>query len=472
MTQDSLQFQEVAHKALANQDLQDRMGFFGSVLPAIRGAAMDRIGNFEELRQYYKQVKDHTLENLDHYLQEYEEQVVLQGGHVHWARDADEFNSIVLGICRQHEGKNIGKGKSMVTEETDLTPHLENHGYSVTETDLGEYIIQQAEEPPSHIIGPAFHKSEQDIRELFFEKHDLGPRELPDPPAMVREARKILRERFLEADIGIIGSNALIAETGQSMLVTNEGNGDLVSTLPKVQIICTTIDKVLPRPIDATAQLRLLVRSALGQPTTSYTSFYNGPRQADDLDGPDAFHVVLLDNRRSDILGGEYQDMLRCMRCSACLNHCPIYIAAGGHAYGSVYPGPMGSVLTPLLTSLEESHTLPNACTACGRCAEACPADIPLPDLLRKLRRDEADQRLSPARWRIGLKLHSWVSRLPRLYQLLTGVSIRVLHRLGRKRGAFESLLFANGWTDVRDFPAPQGNTFMQQYKQQERQGE
>lgn len=466
MSHDSLQFQEKAHIALANHDLQERMGFFGVMLPALREAAMDRMGHFEELRHHYKQVKDHTLEHLDHYLKEYEEQVILQGGHVHWARDSEEFNRIVLDICRQHEGSNIGKGKSMVTEETDLTPYLEDNGYRVTETDLGEYIIQQAEEPPSHIIGPAFHKSEEDIRQLFLEKHDLGPRELPDPPSMVSEARKILRERFLEADIGIIGANALVAENGQSLLVTNEGNGDLVSTLPKVQIVCSTIEKVLPRGIDATAMVRLLVRSALGQPATAYTSFYSGPRQADDLDGPDAFHVVLLDNRRTDIIGGDYQEMLRCMRCSACLNHCPIYINAGGHAYSSVYPGPMGSVLTPLLTSLESAHSLPNACTACGRCAEACPASIPLPDLLRKLRRDEAEQKLSPARWRWGLRLHNWLARAPRLYQLLTGIAIPILHRLGHKRGAFESLLLANGWTEVRDFPAPQGKTFMQQYKQ------
>jgi L-lactate dehydrogenase complex protein LldF len=371
-----------------------------------------------------------------------------------------------LDICNRHQARSVGKGKSMVTEETGLTAHLQQHGLEVTETDLGEYIIQLAGEPPSHIVGPAFHKSVDEIRELFLEKHDLGARELDSPDSMVQEARQILREKFLAADIGIIGANALIAEDGRSMLVTNEGNGDLVSTLPKVQIVCATIDKVLPRPQDATALLRLLVRSATAAVMSAYTSFYCGPRHPEDLDGPEEFHVVLLDNQRSEILGSDYEEMLRCMRCGACMNHCPVYIAAGGHAYGWVYPGPMGSVLTPLLTGLEQSHTLPNACTTCGRCAQVCPSDIPLPDLLRNLRAEENERGLSPLRWRLGLKMHSWLARCPRLYQAFTGLFIGVLHQLGKRRGALRSLLVNNGWSQVRDFPAPQGQTFMRQWKQ------
>jgi L-lactate dehydrogenase complex protein LldF len=465
----SEKFLEKAHIAMENHEMRERMDAIGMFMPMIRDNAMEQLGNFTELRSYVKKVRDHSLDNLDHYLRQYEQQVVLNGGHVHWARDSEELNDIVLGICQRHDAKRIGKGKSMITEETGLTERLEAAGMEVTETDLGEYIIQLAEEPPSHIVGPAFHKSEAEIRELFLEKHDLGPRELADPPAMVREARKILRERFINADIGITGANALIAENGRSMLVTNEGNGDLVSTLPKVHIVCTSIDRVLPRPEDATALLRLLVRSAIGTTVTSYTSFYSGPRRADDADGPEEFHVVLLDNRRTEILGSHYQDMLACMRCGACLNHCPIYIGAGGHAYGSVYGGPMGSILTPLLTSLEQSHVLPNACTTCGRCAEVCPAQIPLPDLLRDLRSEERDKKLSPRSWRWGLKLHGLLARSPRLYQWLTAVGIKCMHLLGRRRGHLRSLLVHNGWTDVRDFPAPQGSTFMSQWKQKPR---
>ena len=465
MEQTSDKFQEQARAAMARTEARERMDMLGLFMPAMRDAAVAQLGDFEALRQHVKRIKDHSLDNLEHYLRQFEEQVVINGGHVHWARDSEELNKIVLDICRNANAKQVGKGKSMITEETGLTAQLEAAGLLVTETDLGEYIVQIAEETPSHIVGPAFHKSEQEIRELFLDKHKLGSRELQDPPAMVQEARQVLRERFLAADVGIIGSNALIAETGQTMLVTNEGNGDLVSSLPKVQIVCASVEKIVPRPEDAMAQLRLLVSSAIGTAVTAYTSFYSGPRREQDLDGPEAFHVVLLDNRRSDILGSKYQDMLACMRCGTCLNHCPVYIGAGGHAYGWVYPGPMGSILTPLLTSLEQSSELPNACTSCGRCAEVCPAAIPIPDLLRELRADENRHGITPARWRWGLKLHGWLLRFPRVYHLLSGLAIRVMHHLGRRRGVFSSLLLANGWTQVRDFPAPEGNTFMSQWK-------
>jgi L-lactate dehydrogenase complex protein LldF len=333
------------------------------------------------------------------------------------------------------------------------------------ETDLGEYIIQQAGETPSHIVGPALHKTAGEVRELFLEKHDLGDRDLPETADIVGEARQVLREHFLQAEVGIIGANALIAENGYSMLVTNEGNGDLCANLPPVLIICTSVDRILPRAKDATAMLRLLVRSATGQPQTCYTSFYSGPRREGDIDGPLETHIILLDNRRTDILASDYREMLQCIRCGACLNHCPIYASVGGHAYGWVYPGPMGSVLTPLLTSLEQSQALPNACTSCGRCAEVCPSSIPLPDLLRDLRHEEMEKKLTPSRWRLGLKLHAWLIRRPRLYHLLTSFGIPLLSRLGRKRGSFGRLPLAGGWTSQRDFPAPQGKTFMQQYK-------
>jgi L-lactate dehydrogenase complex protein LldF len=469
MQQTSDQFQAKAREAMARRDARERMDGLGLFMPAMRDAAVAQLGDFEGLREHVKRVKDHTLDNLAHYLRQFEEQVVMNGGHVHWARDADELNRIVLDICRAAKARNVAKGKSMITEETGLNAHLQAAGLEVTETDLGEYIVQIAGETPSHIVGPAFHKSEQDIRELFLDKHHFGRRSLDDPPAMVQEARRVLREHFLAADVGIIGSNALIAETGQTMLVTNEGNGDLVSTLPRVHIVCASIEKVVPRPEDALAQLRLLVSSAIGTAVTAYTSFYSGPRRAGDPDGPEAFHVVLLDNRRTEILGGHYQDMLACMRCGACLNHCPVYIGAGGHAYGWVYPGPMGSVLTPLLTSLEAASELPNACTSCGRCAEICPAGIPLPDLLRDLREEETRSKITPARWRWGLKLHSWLLRFPRLYHGVTGLAITLMHHLGRRRGRFRSLLLANGWTQVRDFPAPEGTTFMRQWQRRQR---
>jgi L-lactate dehydrogenase complex protein LldF len=458
-----------ALKDVAGAERRDLIALFA---PELRNAAIEGFEGFESLRQHIKQVRQHTLENLEHYLGRFEQEAVHNGNRVHFARDSDELNNIVLDICQQHGAQRITKGKSMVTEETGLNNTLEQAGMAVMETDLGEYIIQLAGESPSHIVGPALHKSAAEIRELFQNKHDLGERELSETADMVGEARQVLRDHFLNAEVGIIGSNALIAENGYSMLVTNEGNGDLCANLPKVLIVCTTIDRVLPRAEDATAMQRLLVRSATGQSQTCYTSFYSGPRRESDVDGPLETHFVLLDNQRTDVLASDYREILECIRCGACLNHCPIYASVGGHAYGSVYQGPMGSVLTPLLTSLEQSHALPNACTSCGRCAEVCPADIPLPDLLRDLRQEETRQKLSAPRLRYGLKLHAWLARHPSLYHALTACIIPLLHLLGRSRGSFARLPLAGGWTSQRDFPAPQSKTFMQLYKEQMKQSD
>jgi len=262
--------------------------------------------------------------------------------------------------------------------------------------------------------------------------------------------------------VGIIGSNALIAETGHSMLVTNEGNGDLCANLPRTLIICTSVDRVLPRTDDAMAMLRVLVRSTTGQAVSCYTSFYAGPRNPGDLDGPLETHFVLLDNQRSDILASDYSDMLHCIRCGACLNHCPIYTSAGGHAYGWVYPGPMGSVLTPLLTSLEESSPLPDACTACGRCEEVCPASIPLADMLRDLRSEKFVEGITSRSWRWGLKIHGWLALHPRIYQGFSGLAVRLLHTLGRRNGVIRRLPFAGGWLAARELPRPAARTFQQ----------
>jgi L-lactate dehydrogenase complex protein LldF len=470
LKQTSDTFLENASAAMADSGKTQRRDLLALFTPLIRDAAMDNFGQFEDLRDHVRQVRQHSLDHLDHYLAQFEQQAVENGNRVHFARDSDAMNSIVLDICQEHRAQRVAKGKSMVTEETGLNEFLQRAGLNVMETDLGEYIIQQAGETPSHIVGPALHKSAAEVRELFLSKHDLGERDLDEIADLVGEARLVLREHFLQAEVGIIGSNALVAENGYSMLVTNEGNGDLCANLPKVLIICTTLDRILPRLEDATAMLRLLVRSATGQPQTCYTSFYSGPRREQDTDGPLETHIVLLDNRRTDILASDYHEMLQCIRCGACLNHCPIYAGVGGHAYGWVYPGPMGSILTPLLTSLEQSTDLPNACTSCGRCGEVCPAGIPLPDLLRDLRHEESERKLSPARWRWGLKLHAWLARQPRLYHALTAVGIFGMHLLGRRRGRFTSLPMAAGWTSQRDFPAPEGKTFMHQYGALQRQ--
>jgi L-lactate dehydrogenase complex protein LldF len=462
---DSRAFLENADEALQQPEKVARRGLIGQVLPRARQQAVDDFIDFDRLREHVQRVRQHSLDHLEHYLAQFEEQARANGNSVHFAASGEELNSIVLGICQQHRARRVAKGKSMITEETGLNDHLKRAGLDVLETDLGEYIIQQAGETPSHIVAPALHKSLADIRELFLARHQLGPRELPNAQTMVSEARQVLREHFLAAEVGVIGANALIAENGYSLLVTNEGNGDLCANLPPVLIVCTSIERILPRATDVAALLRLLVRSATGQSVTSYTSFYSGPRRPDDNDGPIETHFVLLDNKRSDILASDYREMLQCIRCGACLNHCPIYVNVGGHAYGSVYQGPMGSVLTPLLTSLAQSSALPNACTSCGRCEEVCPAAIPLPALLRGLRHEENTQKLSAPRWRLGVSLHSAIARRPWLYRRLTGMGVRILNRIGRRSGVLRKLPLAGGWTEHRDFPAPQQATFIEQFK-------
>ncbi|GHD31801.1 LutB/LldF family L-lactate oxidation iron-sulfur protein [Halioglobus pacificus] len=439
----------------------------GLQLPAQREAAVATFGAFQSLRDHVESVRRHTLQHLDTYLDEFEQQALENGNQVHFARNGEELNQRVLSIIQRHSAKRVAKGKSMVTEETGLNAALEAAGLRVTETDLGEYIVQQAGEQPSHIVAPALHKPEADIRSLFYEKHPLGARDLDTAEDMVAEARRVLREEFLAADIGIIGANALVAESGYSMLVTNEGNGDLCANLPPVLVICTTVDRLLPRLSDAMSMLRLLVRSTTGQPITSYTSFYSGPARDGDIDGPRETHIVLLDNGRSDILASDYRSMLQCIRCGACLNHCPVYVAAGGHAYGSVYPGPMGSVLTPLLTSLEESHTLPNACTSCGRCEEVCPANIPLPQLLRDLRHAENEAQLLPTPVRLGLKAHAWLVQRPQLYRWLSGLFARSLSRLGRTHWLARRVPGMTDYLNTRDLPMPAKETFLAQLQRE-----
>ena len=286
---------------------------------------------------------------------------------------------------------------------------------------------------------------------------------------MVAEARHVLRERFLAADVGITGANFLIAETGTSIIVTNEGNGDLTQLLPKAHIVMATIEKVVPTLEDATTILRLLARSATGQEFSTYTTLSTGPKRLGDLDGPDEYHVVMLDNGRSAMLGTEFQDMLRCIRCSACMNHCPVYGAVGGHAYGWVYPGPMGAVLTPQLIGIETARDLPNASTFCGKCESVCPMKIPLPKMMRHWREQEYERKIGPANYRAGLGLWAWFAKQPELYRLAARLGMGILGGIGRYRGRFRFLPFAGAWTKGRDFPAPQGKSFHDLWAERQR---
>ena len=461
-------FRDNVAKALADSKLQFAMTETGPRFMAKRTKAREALPEFDALRDQARDIKDHVLDHLDIYLERYEANVKESGGHVHWAATAEEARAAILSICKRVGARSVTKGKSMISEEIDLNQCLAENGIEPVETDLGEYIIQLRNERPSHIIAPAVHLTRDQVEADFRKAHThLDPnRDLTEIPALVEEARAVLRQKYLAADVGITGANFLIAETGTSIIVTNEGNGDLTQILPKVHIVIASIEKVVPTLEDATTILRVLARSATGQDFSNYTTLSTGGRRAGDPDGPVEYHVVILDNGRSNVLGTEFQDMLRCIRCGACLNHCPVYNALGGHAYGWVYPGPIGSILTPALIGLDKARHLPNASTFCGRCEEVCPMRIPIPAMLRHWREKEFERHLQPMGVRWGLGVWAFFAKRPKLYRRVSAIAARVLANLAYGKGRLRNVPLAGGWTDARDLPAPQGKTFHQLWKE------
>jgi len=460
----SMQFKARAHGALADVRLQSVLKRFGSGFADKRAAAREAYGveAFEELRRASEAIRNRGLANLDAWLLRFEEEATRRGVKVLWAKDAEEIRRHVLEICARHGVKKAIKSKSMVSEEAGLNEALEANGVIPVETDLGEYIIQLAKEPPSHIIAPAIHKDKEQVSDLFAEHH-RRPR-LTDTAALTREAREMLRAHFLSADLGISGGNFLVAETGSVAIVTNEGNGRMVTTLPRVHVAITGIEKVIPTLEDLSTLNRVLPRSATGQEIENYFTIVTGPRREGDLDGPEHMYVIVVDNGRTRLVGSDMQDMLRCIRCGACMNHCPVFQTVGGHAYGWVYPGPMGSVLTPVYQGIENALDLPQAATLCGACEVACPVRIPLPELLRKLRERQMEAGLRPWRERMGFRLWAFAATRPRLYALATRIAVRVLRLMGGAKGRISSLPVGSGWTLGRDMPAPAGKTFRELY--------
>ena len=463
----SSQFKDNAHRALGDGQLQKALGNVRHNFIDRRAQAAARLPEFEPLRDQARDLRDHVLAHLDVYLDIYTQKVKEAGGHVHFARTSEEACRIIVDLAKARGAKTVTKGKSMVSEEIGLNAALERNGIEAVETDLGEYIIQIRGEAPSHIIAPAVHLNQEDIEHDFRRLHTwlLKDRDLTAPESLLAEARATLRAKFLVSDIGITGANFLVAETGTSVIVTNEGNGDLTQILPKVHVVVASIEKIAPTLEDVSGILRVLARSATGQDMSVYTTFSTGPRRPDDVDGPEEYHVVLVDNGRSNMLGTDFQEMLRCIRCGACMNHCPVYHAVGGHAYGWVYPGPMGAVLTPSLIGVEQGGHLPNASTFCGRCESVCPVRIPLPKLMRHWREREFERHLSPATVRSGLALWAFFAKRPKLYGLATRIGVKMLALAGRSKGRLSWLPFASGWTKYRDMPAPQGQTFQAQWK-------
>jgi len=467
----SPEFKRRATQALHNPDLQRAMAKAKGGFVDKRRAVVEVLPEFEMLRHRAREIKEHTLQYLDFYLESFEQQVQAQGGQVHWASTPEQAREIILDLCHQANARSITKGKSMVSEEIGLNETLQAAGFEVVETDLGEYIIQLANEPPSHIIAPAVHKTREEISELFHNHHQqYGLTEkLTEVPDLVNEARQVLRNKYLQADVGITGANFLVAETGSTVIVTNEGNGDLTNCLPKTHIVTASIDKVVPTLNDMAVFLRLLGRSATGQEMTAYTTLTSGIKRHGDVSGAEQFHVVLVDNGRATMLGNEFHDMLRCIRCGACMNHCPVYGSIGGHAYGWVYPGPMGSVLTPLMIGLDQSRDLPNACTLNGRCETVCPMKIPLSRLLRQHRVAVHQQQLAPLGERWSFRAWAWLASKPKLYHWCTAIGTQMLAAWAGRTGRLRWLPFVGGWTRSRDLPAPQGGSFIEQWQRGKR---
>jgi L-lactate dehydrogenase complex protein LldF len=461
----SMHFRATASTKLTNANLQAALTRLQGNFVRGRAERVAEFGNYEEIRSAAAAIRDRALASLDLYLEAFERNATARGAVVHWAETREDVNRIVCEIAREHGVRKAVKSKSMVTEECSLNDALEAAGIEVVETDLGEYILQLAKEPPSHIVAPVVHKTREEVSDLFAGKHHT-PRKT-NIAELTREAREMLRGHFVTADMGISGANFLVAETGSTLIVTNEGNGRMVTTLPRVHVAITGIEKVVPTLEDIATLMRLLPPHGTGQTISNYISVTTGVRAAGEHDGPQHFHVILLDGGRGNLLGGDLQPILRCIRCGACMNHCPVYQSVGGHAYGWVYPGPMGSVLTPSYVGLENAFDLPNAATLCNQCGVVCPVKIPLPDLMRKLREQQFERRLKPWNERIGLAVWSWAARRPAVYAIMAAAGARLLSIMGGSERLIHRIPLGGGWTGGRDLPAPEGRTFRELYSEQ-----
>ncbi|BAS29307.1 LutB/LldF family L-lactate oxidation iron-sulfur protein [Limnochorda pilosa] len=463
-----------ARRALADTGTRQALAATAGRFRGARVQAAAEYGDFDALRDHGQALRAHTIEHLSEYLALLRRQVESAGGHVHFASTAREAVDAVMQVVRQRRARRVTKSKSMVSEEIELNAVLEAEGVRVVETDLGEYIIQLAHEPPFHIIAPALHKTRAQVADLFREQAGAPLPADPTIPQLNAFARERLREEFLQAEIGITGCNFAVAESGSVVLVTNEGNGRMQTTMPPVMITLMGMERVVPTWEDLGVLLELLARSATGQKLSSYTSVVTGPRREGEADGPEEFHLVIVDNGRSRMLGTEFQEALHCIRCGACLNACPVYQQIGGHAYGWVYSGPIGAVITPLMRGIEEWGELAQATSLCGACWEACPVRIPLHDYLVRIRQHEA---MGAGRPRHPLEADligawRWLMSRPGRYRRALGAGSRLGGPVtddGHLKRAAGWLPVLSGWMAQRDFPAPARRPFRERWAQLER---
>jgi L-lactate dehydrogenase complex protein LldF len=466
-------FYKRVEKALGDQHLQAAMDRAMERLVSVRVTSFGAFADGDAVRDQARAIRAHTLSKLDHYLDEFQRNVQARGGTVFYAHTAADAIRYVCDLARARGVQTIAKSKSMVTEELELNGYLEATGAKVVETDLGEWVVQLAHDHPSHIVGPIIHWTKEDVAKLFQREAGATPEDVSDVPHMTAFARRTLRKAFLQADMGISGVNFAIAETGGVCICTNEGNGRLTTTLPRIHVAMMGIERIVPTMEDLGVVLQVLGRSATGQKLTVYTNMLSGPRREGEPDGPEELHVVMLDNGRSKLLGGELAEILYCIRCGACLNICPVYQEIGGHAYGSVYPGPVGAVLTPGLRGIAQFHELPNASSLCGACREACPVRIDIPRMLLKLREetthDPATLAIATPWWlRAGLRGYRWMALRPGLFRFAGRAGGAITRFLSRDGWIAKLPGPLGGWTRSRDFPAMPAKSFTQRWQERQ----
>lgn len=433
-------------------------------------AAAEKLGNWEEWRSLGEEIRNHTITHLDYYLTQLSEKISERGGHVFFAKTAEEANEYVKKVALEKNAKKIVKSKSMVTEEIGLNEELELIGCDVVETDLGEYILQVDDtEPPSHIVAPALHKNKDQVRDVFHERK--GYEDSSDPAEITKFVRKLLRKEFLEADIGITGCNFAIAESGSFALVTNEGNARLATTIPKTQITVMGMERIVPTWEELDVMVSLLSRSAVGQKLPSYVTTLTGPRIEGEIDGPEEFHLVIVDNGRSDIIGTEFQSILNCIRCGACINVCPVYRHIGGHAYGSIYQGPVGAVLSPLLGGYDDYKELPFASSLCGACTETCPVKIPLHDLLIRHREKIVNEKRTAKSERFAFNMFGKLAESEKMYGISTKYASIVAKPFVKEDSIQKGPGPLKAWTKGRHFPRPDDERFRDWFENRDKGG-